>query len=102
MGIDLTAGHGRGDARNIWVALDGEMVEVTPAGDTHASATDLTRVMGCWVYFKRFRRDDVNAVFWQAFIAEPLPPGRTMPDSRMLPTEDSAVMYAMHMTARRG
>lgn len=85
--------HGKGDARNIFLILDGELAELTPMDDTHQAACDMTIGLGQRFYLKR-SIDALNHVeHWAAFDA-----GATweeMGGVRMFPNRDAAIMYVV-------
>ena len=83
--------HGRGDGRNVWVLIGGEIAEVTPLDDSHAAAVTLTRGLGQRFYFKRVPDALTREVMWTAVDIE----SRPSDGMKAFPTQDAAVMYVL-------
>lgn len=87
--------HNRGDPRNIFVMLEGELVEVTPAENNETSAMELARGMGQRLYLRKSEENGGWAVYpayWSAAGAV---------KRKWFPTQDAAVMYAALMGGMR-
>lgn len=86
--------HGKGDARNIFLILDGELAELTPMDDTHAAASDMARGLNQRFYLKRSYDALNHAEHWTAFDTRNPNPG-VGTAKRTFPNRDAAIMYAV-------
>lgn len=86
--------HGPGDARNIWVWLDGMCCEMTPLEDTNRSASAMAEGLGQRFYFRRVRDQVGGSEWWLAYHVDWAFADHGI-QPRAFPTQDAAVMYAL-------
>jgi hypothetical protein len=82
--------YDQGDARAIWLMIDGKLEELTPLSDDHMAAAETAQALGQRFYLKRREGG------WAAFDANDTV-GKA---GRVLPTRDAAIMYAVHRGRR--